>query len=576
MNIVIVGVIGLLLGAGGVYVLIVNKLKHQLNGAQRKLERADQAGSDAIALDQELQAAQAALQAEQTRRRELEASYQQQLAQVQTTHDSSSETTEEVTALSEQLQHLQALTQNQQTQIERLEAEKLALENSYQDRINQLQTSLDQALAQSSDASAELSALTSEVSQLRQQLVDQDQSHQAQIAQLHQEKADVEATYQAQLSAPALATEPESTNSAINLAGAAVAGAAIGIVAEQLLSSESADAPPVESDAPDQGEENWVDASPELAEQPPSDLAFKPWQDAALDIPADLVAPDDALLSLEEPDQEEENWVDSPLDLDDNALDIPADFLAEIPTDNPEALLEEMVTPSDDVLDFSPDFLAEIPTDNPEALLEEMVTPSDDALDFSTDFLAEIPATLSEEENLTDELSVIPTYGSETVEDLDEQGSEMDFLLELQQQDLSATQGDELFADLGAEAGLDMPELPLSEPGDESFINFLDTSVDSTDNEFLELLDTGNRDLEEPSLGDNFFEGLGDMFAEEDASPATNIDFGDLDELFGNNSFDESMNDATESLEEMLAHDPLTSTDWDLPSEPKTSDSPFE
>lgn len=616
MQNIIFGLIGLLVGAGGVYLLLVSKLQHQLEGARRKLERAEQAGGDALDLQQQLQEAQARYQ-------DLESRYQNQLAQAEPADSSLVQELEELRQrLQQQTEDHQAEREAYQQQIEALQSRLASQEEGGQG--NAVLGGVAAAglagvagWAAHEFLSEETPAPTAESVEAPEVVEDfAPAEEEAPPAVDETEVSDVlEETM-----APEAETEPWVDEFAPEAPTAT----------EEALEPASWESPALEAMAPEASadvadftptpEENWVDAAPTVTE---SSFETPSWEMPELPV-ADFAPPESegAAAEITSPFTEEgDNWVDTGdlgeaptseapadfpelivaeeglgeaaeagiFDLEDfgaspeaamesEALfeDLASPVLEEFPLSEESPLVLEELSSADDELELPIDFLAEIPTDQPEMLVEEVSAVAETEA-LPADFLADFPLDQAEGEELTEE---IPSSGEE-----------LDFLMELQQSTPETESPDDLFAGFGEAPddadipGLDlfeentegMPELPISGAGDslaDPFINILDTSVDTPDNELLELLQTDHEPSQNALEGD-FLEGLDDLFGDEKLAIGND---NDLDAFLSGAEAETNTGDATdpmESLEELLASDPLTSEEWGLPSDP-ASEHPFQ
>jgi hypothetical protein len=206
-------------------------------------------------------------------------------------------------------------------------------------------------------------------------------------------------------------------------------------------------------------------------------------------------------------------------------------------TDSELSELEELGGTADE-LDLPADFLADMPSYHPElgTETEEIHSTSE------TDFLLE----LQEPEE---------TAASDFNENL---------MLELGDESLA---GDlplmDLFSDENEEV-LAMPEMPISNPSDsaEPFINLLDVSTDTPDPELLEMLQGHHSNLEQE---EELFGDLGDFFsdARESESPFNLEAEPDVPFL----SSEALSPSESEDLDALLSEEPF-SLDWETPSEP--------
>jgi hypothetical protein len=581
MQNIIFGLIGLLVGAGGVYLLLVSKLQHQLEGARRKLERAEQAGGDALDLQQQLQETQARYQ-------DLESRYQSQLTETQPTDGPL------IQELEELRQRLQQQAEEHQTQLTQFQAER----ENYQQQIADLQHRLE-----SPEPAGQGNALLGGVAAaglagvagwaahefLSEETPAPPEAEGVSPEVLEGMTPEVPDNFAPAPEENRVDEAPAPDVLVVEDAGPTEAPLENWVDEAPAETASSFEAPSWEIPLPSVEEETAPEPEPAAAEIPsPFAETSDNWVDtgdleeglaseATTDFP-ELISPESAELS-EEPGPQDFNLTefgDSPVGTESEVLlqEFASPVLEELPEESP-LLLEDFGSTSDE-LELPADFLAEIPTDQPETLIEE-VGAVEEAMALPADFLAEIPLEPSTTEGLMEE---IPSAGEE-----------LDFLLELQQGDVEAGSAEDLFADFSEtpddaeipgldlfteEAG-DMPDLPVSGAGDnlaDPFINILDTSVDTPDHELLELLQTTSGPDQDSAEGD-FLEGLDDLFGEEKPAASDDSDFGDFFSAPEAEAKLEEATDSLDSLEELLASDPLASDDWGLPSEP-SSEYPFQ
>jgi len=206
-------------------------------------------------------------------------------------------------------------------------------------------------------------------------------------------------------------------------------------------------------------------------------------------------------------------------------------------TDSELSELEELGGTTDE-LDLPADFLADMPSYHP-----ELGTETEEILSTSeTDFLLE----LQEPEE---------TAASDFNEDL---------MLELGDESLA---GDLPLMDLfpaESEETLSMPEMPISNPSDsaEPFINLLDVSTDTPDPELLEMLQGHHSNLEQE---EELFGDLGDFFSDTRESESSFNLEAEPDMPFLSS---EALSPAeSDDLDALLSEEPF-SLDWETPSEP--------
>ena len=495
-------ILGFVIGGGGVYFLSSAKLQRQLASAEGKLKRANRATDDMDNLRSQQLSQSEALQNAQAKIHSMEADYQAKVSEYE-----------------KQIQEQQASLQSYETQIRELQ-------NNHQQEITALQSSLTPASP---------SPTAPEASQTPNWLG-------------------------AVAGGTAIA-------GVAGLAGAAVSGL---LGHEEAVETPSpareeqeepleAIAPPreetevVEETAP---EENWVDAI-----DTPSEEEFRAEIPASLDLESspfdDPFSP-----SLETPiSVEEDNWVD--------AVDIPleevnfsepdlgawaeGDNAMEMSIANDFPLVLEEISAIDttmDSLELPADFLADIPSDHAslESLTEELNAESE--LDFLLD--------LQQDDAITENPDMLAFSEMQDLESLEEL-SDLSAELELGSEDLSLL---DMFPEDQADQEV-LPELPLSEPGQSGetpFINFSDSTPEKSDVEFLEMLQTEDDDFSKRPPIEESDDIFGDLFSPEPYLLTTG-----LDELFGQTNEPENHPASESGLEELFSDDALSFDNWDLP-----------
>lgn len=513
---IIFGFIGLLVGAAVVYVLLVIKLQHQLEGARRKLERAEQAGGDALDLQQQ--------------RQELE----------------------------ERCQYLQQQVEDYQAQIAQLESER----NRGQQQIADLQSRLESE-AESGQGNASLAGVVAVSLAAVSGLAAHEFLSEQTPATGQELPLATEVTDQPWLEEPPLAaletlpSEPDLEQAIApeeNWVDAPVAEAPTELQASleppswETLEMPGAEFVPLEPESSaaeitspftEEGD-NWVDTgdlAESLASQAPADfpeltVAEIEDTDATADLdleefgtsPATTLEPEglfgqEAISVLEDlPVAEESPLVLEEFSSTDNELELPADFLAELATDQVEVeqLTEEITSTGEEL-----DFLMELQQSEPEA-------------PTATDLFADL---------------------GDAADNIDIPG-----------------------LDLFTEAAEEIPDLSASGSVDnlaDRFMNILDIHVDRPDPELMEFLQSDSQPFEK-ALEPDFLDSLDDLFAED--KPATPED-NDLDAFLSGPALEEvkteAATDTLDSLEELLASDPRSLEEWGLPSEP-SSEYPFQ
>jgi hypothetical protein len=253
--------------------------------------------------------------------------------------------------------------------------------------------------------------------------------------------------------------------------------------------------------------------------------------------------------------EEEENWVDAgdvPLEdvrVEEQSLEAwsEGENSLEVPTTD-ELVLEEIesVDTSLSSLELPAGFMAELPADrdpsSPLPLTEELSSES------ALDFLLELEGDDSPEQD-SDLLVFTETNDLESG-NLSDLSSELDL-------DSEAMPLLDMFAD-DPEI---LPEFPLTEPGQSDatpFINFLDSTAEKSDAEFLEMLQSEEEDSTMPSPLEESDDIFGDLF-HNPAPPSST----EMDGLFSQNHATESPSASDSGLEELFSEDDLFFDNWD-------------
>jgi uncharacterized protein YeeX (DUF496 family) len=560
MREILFAILGLVIGGGGVYFFSSAKLQRQLASAEGKLKRANRATDDMDNLRSQQLSQSGALQTAEAKIHSMEADYQAKVSEYE-----------------KQIQEQQASLQSYETQIRELQ-------NNHQQEIAALQSSLTQASPPPLPTTTEV-APSPEPSQTPNWL--------------------------------GTVAGGAAIAGVAGLAGAAVSGL---LGHEEAVETPSpareeqeepleAIAPPreetevVEETAP---EENWVDAI-----DAPSEQEFRAEAPALLDLESSLFEEEAFELSPETPEIAPEIASVAELDLSDwteeeSFREDESPWLSEqtSPFDDPfspsletpisveeDNWVDAVDIPLEEVNFSEPDLGAWAEGDNAMEMsiandfplvLEEIsaIDTTMDSLELPADFLADIPSDHASLESLTEELNA---------------ESELDFLLDLQQDD-AITENPDLLAfsemqdlesleelsDLSAELELGsedlslldmfpedqadqevLPELPLSEPGQSGetpFINFLDSTPEKSDVEFLEMLQTEDDDFSKRPPIEESDDIFGDLFSPEPYLLTTG-----LDELFGQTNEPENHPASESGLEELFSDDALSFDNWDLP-----------
>lgn len=560
MREILFAILGLVIGGGGVYFFSSAKLQRQLASAEGKLKRANRATDDMDNLRSQQLSQSGALQTAEAKIHSMEADYQAKVSEYE-----------------KQIQEQQASLQSYETQIRELQ-------NNHQQEIAALQSSLTQASPPPLPTTTEV-APSPEPSQTPNWL--------------------------------GTVAGGAAIAGVAGLAGAAVSGL---LGHEEAVETPSpareeqeepleAIAPPreetevVEETAP---EENWVDAI-----DAPSEQEFRAEAPALLDLESSLFEEEAFELSPETPEIAPEIASVAELDLSDwteeeSFREDESPWLSEqtSPFDDPfspsletpisveeDNWVDAVDIPLEEVNFSEPDLGAWAEGDNAMEMsiandfplvLEEIsaIDTTMDSLELPADFLADIPSDHASLESLTEELNA---------------ESELDFLLDLQQDD-AITENPDLLAfsemqdlesleelsDLSAELELGsedlslldmfpedqadqevLPELPLSEPGQSGetpFINFLDSTPEKSDVEFLEMLQTEDDDFSKRPPIEESDDIFGDLFSPEPYLLTTG-----LDELFGQTNEPENHPASESGLEELFSDEALSFDNWDLP-----------
>ena len=574
MREILFAILGLVIGGGGVYFFSSAKLQRQLASAEGKLKRANRATDDMDNLRSQQLSQSGALQTAEAKIHSMEADYQ---AKVSEYEKQIQEQQASLQSYVTQIQELQASLQSYETQIRELQ-------NNHQQEIAALQSSLTQASPPPLPTTTEV-APSPEPSQTPNWL--------------------------------GTVAGGAAIAGVAGLAGAAVSGL---LGHEEAVETPSpareeqeepleAIAPPreetevVEETAP---EENWVDAI-----DAPSEQEFRAEAPALLDLESSLFEEEAFELSPETPEIAPEIASVAELDLSDwteeeSFREDESPWLSEqtSPFDDPfspsletpisveeDNWVDAVDIPLEEVNFSEPDLGAWAEGDNAMEMsiandfplvLEEIsaIDTTMDSLELPADFLADIPSDHASLESLTEELNA---------------ESELDFLLDLQQDD-AITENPDLLAfsemqdlesleelsDLSAELELGsedlslldmfpedqadqevLPELPLSEPGQSGetpFINFLDSTPEKSDVEFLEMLQTEDDDFSKRPPIEESDDIFGDLFSPEPYLLTTG-----LDELFGQTNEPENHPASESGLEELFSDDALSFDNWDLP-----------
>ena len=545
-------ILGFVIGGGGVYFLSSAKLQRQLASAEGKLKRANRATDDMDNLRSQQLSQSEALQNAQAKIHSMEADYQAKVSEYE-----------------KQIQEQQASLQSYETQIRELQ-------NNHQQEITALQSSLTPAspsptapeASQTPNwlgavaggtaiagvaglAGAAVSGLLGheEAVETPSPARDEQEEPLEAIAPPREETEVVEETAPEENWVDAIDTPSEEEFRAEIPASLDLESSPFEQESFELSPETPEIAPEIASvaelDLSDWTEEESFreDESPWLSEQTsPFDDPFSP--------------------SLETPiSVEEDNWVD--------AVDIPleevnfsepdlgawaeGDNAMEMSIANDFPLVLEEISAIDttmDSLELPADFLADIPSDHAslESLTEELNAESE--LDFLLD--------LQQDDAITENPDMLAFSEMQDLESLEEL-SDLSAELELGSEDLSLL---DMFPEDQADQEV-LPELPLSEPGQSGetpFINFSDSTPEKFDVEFLEMLQTEDDDFSKRPPIEESDDIFGDLFSPEPYLLTTG-----LDELFGQTNEPENHPASESGLEELFSDDALSFDNWDLP-----------
>ncbi len=542
-------ILGFVIGGGGVYFFSSAKLQRQLASAEGKLKRANRATDDMDNLRSQQLSQSEALQNAQAKIHSMEADYQAKVSEYE-----------------KQIQEQQASLQSYETQIRELQ-------NNHQQEITALQSSLTPAspsptapeASQTPNwlgavaggtaiagvaglAGAAVSGLLGHEEAVETPDEEREEPLEA-IAPPREETEVVEETAPEENWVDAIDTPSEEEFRAEIPASLDLESSPFEQESFELSPETPEIAPEIASvaelDLSDWTEEESFreDESPWLSEQTsPFDDPFSP--------------------SLETPiSVEEDNWVD--------AVDIPleevnfsepdlgawaeGDNAMEMSIANDFPLVLEEISAIDttmDSLELPADFLADIPSDHAslESLTEELNAESE--LDFLLD--------LQQDDAITENPDMLAFSEMQDLESLEEL-SDLSAELELGSEDLSLL---DMFPEDQADQEV-LPELPLSEPGQSGetpFINFSDSTPEKSDVEFLEMLQTEDDDFSKRPPIEESDDIFGDLFSPEPYLLTTG-----LDELFGQTNEPENHPASEPGLEELFSDDALSFDNWDLP-----------
>jgi len=555
-------ILGFVIGGGGVYFFSSAKLQRQLASAEGKLKRANRATDDMDNLRSQQLSQSGALQTAEAKIHSMEADYQAKVSEYE-----------------KQIQEQQASLQSYVTQIQELQASL----QSYETQIRELQNNHQQEITalQSSLTPASPSPTAPEASQTPNWLgTVAGGAAIAGVAGLagaavsgllgHEEAVETPSPAREEQEEPleAIAPPREETEVVEETAPEENWVDAIDAPSEQEFRAEAPALLDLESSLFEEEAFELPPETPEIASVAELDLSdwteeesFRedesPWLSEQTSLFDDPFSP-----SLETPiSVEEDNWVD--------AVDIPleevnfsepdlgawveGDNAMEMSIANDFPLVLEEISAIDttmDSLELPADFLADIPSDHAslESLTEELNAESE--LDFLLD--------LQQDDAITENPDMLAFSEMQDLESLEEL-SDLSAELELGSEDLSLL---DMFPEDQADREV-LPELPLSEPGQSGetpFINFSDSTPEKSDVEFLEMLQTEDDDFSKRPPIEESDDIFGDLFSPEPYLLTTG-----LDELFGQTNEPENHPASESGLEELFSDDALSFDNWDLP-----------
>jgi uncharacterized protein YeeX (DUF496 family) len=566
MREILFAILGFVIGGGGVYFFSSAKLQRQLASAEGKLKRANRATDDMDNLRSQQLSQSGALQTAEAKIHSMEADYQ---AKVSEYEKQIQEQQASLQSYVTQTQELQASLQSYETQIRELQ-------NNHQQEITALQSSLTPASPSPTAPEASQTpnwlgtvaggAAIAGVAGLAGAAVSGLLGHEEAVETPSPAREEQEEPLEA-IAPPREETEVvEETAPEENWVDA------IDAPSEQEFRAEAPALLDLESSL---FEEEAFELSPETPEIAPeiasvAELDLSDWteeesfrEDESPWLSEQTSPFDDPFSpSLETPiSVEEDNWVD--------AVDIPleevnfsepdlgawaeGDNAMEMSIANDFPLVLEEISAIDttmDSLELPADFLADIPSDHAslESLTEELNAESE--LDFLLD--------LQQDDAITENPDLLAFSEMQDLESLEEL-SDLSAELELGSEDLSLL---DMFPEDQADREV-LPELPLSEPGQSGetpFINFSDSTPEKSDVEFLEMLQTEDDDFSKRPPIEESDDIFGDLFSPEPYLLTTG-----LDELFGQTNEPENHPASESGLEELFSDDALSFDNWDLP-----------
>lgn len=574
MREILFAILGLVIGGGGVYFFSSAKLQRQLASAEGKLKRANRATDDMDNLRSQQLSQSGALQTAEAKIHSMEADYQ---AKVSEYEKQIQEQQASLQSYVTQIQELQASLQSYETQIRELQ-------NNHQQEIAALQSSLTQASPPPLPTTTEVAPSPEPSQTPNWLGTVAGGAAIAGVAGLagaavsgllgHEEAVETPSPAREEQEEPleAIAPPREETEVVEETAPEENWVDAIDAPSEQEFRAEAPALLDLESSL---FEEEAFELSPETPEIAPeiasvAELDLSDWteeesfrEDESPWLSEQTSPFDDPFSpSLETPiSVEEDNWVD--------AVDIPleevnfsepdlgawaeGDNAMEMSIANDFPLVLEEISAIDttmDSLELPADFLADIPSDHAslESLTEELNAESE--LDFLLD--------LQQDDAITENPDLLAFSEMQDLESLEEL-SDLSAELELGSEDLSLL---DMFPEDQADREV-LPELPLSEPGQSGetpFINFSDSTPEKSDVEFLEMLQTEDDDFSKRPPIEESDDIFGDLFSPEPYLLTTG-----LDELFGQTNEPENHPASESGLEELFSDDALSFDNWDLP-----------
>lgn len=567
-------ILGFVIGGGGVYFFSSAKLQRQLASAEGKLKRANRATDDMDNLRSQQLSQSGALQTAEAKIHSMEADYQ---AKVSEYEKQIQEQQVSLQSYETQTQELQASLQSYETQIRELQ-------NNHQQEIAALQSSLTQASPPPLPTTTEVAPSPEPSQTPNWLGTVAGGAAIAGVAGLagaavsgllgHEEAVETPSPAREEQEEPleAIAPPREETEVVEETAPEENWVDAIDAPSEQEFRAEAPALLDLESSL---FEEEAFELSPETPEIAPeiasvAELDLSDWteeesfrEDESPWLSEQTSPFDDPFSpSLETPiSVEEDNWVD--------AVDIPleevnfsepdlgawaeGDNAMEMSIANDFPLVLEEISAIDttmDSLELPADFLADIPSDHAslESLTEELNAESE--LDFLLD--------LQQDDAITENPDMLAFSEMQDLESLEEL-SDLSAELELGSEDLSLL---DMFPEDQADQEV-LPELPLSEPGQSGetpFIDFSDSTPEKSDVEFLEMLQTEDDDFSKRPPIEESDDIFGDLFSPEPYLLTTG-----LDELFGQTNEPENHPASESGLEELFSDDALSFDNWDLP-----------